>query len=258
MANLTAVISVANKASGPLKAINSDLRRMQQPIKSLSGQFKALGRVSGFSALRSGIGGVASEMAKLSAIGAGLAGGGFYAIKKMAETGDEIIKTATNFDFATDKLQEYRFIAERSGVSSAALNKSIQAFTKRMAEARNGTGELYGLLDKVNPAFLQQLLAINDNAEAYEFMLKSMSKLPTQQRQILLGDKAFSEAGRELVKITALGADEIENLRKQAHQYGAVLDRSVLEQSATFQDNMTNISSVVKGVAFSIGGALMP
>lgn len=255
---LTAVIAIADKLSKPLKNINNRLQETQAPFKRLNSQIKRLDRLSGFKNLRAGIGGVASEMSRLGLIGVGAGAAGIIAINKLASSGDEIAKTARNFDFATDKLQEYRFVAERSGVSQGAVTKSMQAFTKRLAEARNGTGELFGLLKDVNPQFLRQLLAIEDNAEAYDLLIKKMSELPDQQRQILLGDKAFSEAGRELVKITALGADEIENLKRQAHQYGAVLDKDVLNQSEKFKDQMTNIGSVARGVGFAIGGALMP
>lgn len=257
-AKLKAIITVANKASGPLKAINSDLNKIRSPIRNLSRQFKGLDRSSGFKELRKGVSGLAGQMAKLGVVGVGAAGALFAAVNKVSQTGDEIIKTATNFDISTDALQEWRFVAERSGVSTAAMTKSMQAFTKRLSEARNGSGELHGLLSKVNPEFLKQILAVDNNTDAYALMINTMAKLPDQQRQILLGDKAFSEAGRELVKITALGSDEIDKLKKSAHDYGAVLDEKTLKKSAEFQDEMTNVTSMAKGLTFAVGSELMP
>lgn len=255
---LTAVIQLADKLSKPLKGINDRLQNSQKPIKGLSNQLGRLDRVSGLKNLRSSLGGVAGQLGKLGLIGAGGIGAMVAAVNKLSKSGDEVIKTATNFDISTDKLQEYRFIAERSGVSQGAVNKSMQAFTKRLAEARNGTGELFGLLKDVNPEFLKQLLAIEDNGEAYDLLIKKMAALPEQQRQILLGDKAFSEAGRELVKITSQGADAIEALRKEAHKYGAVIGEETLKKSAEFQDNMTNLGSIAKNLAFSFGQEMMP
>jgi hypothetical protein len=255
---LTAVIQLADKMSKPLKGINNRLQNVQKPIKGLSNQLGRLDRVSGLKKLRSSLGGVAGQLGKLSLIGVGGIGAMVTAVNKLSQSGDEVIKTATNFGISAEKLQEYRFIAERSGVSQASVNKSMQAFTKRLAEARNGTGELYGLLKDVNPEFLNQLLAINDNGEAYDLLIRKMAELPEQQRQILLGDKAFSEAGRELVKITAQGADAIEELRKEAHKYGAVIDEETLKKSAEFQDNMTNLGSIAKNLAFSFGQEMMP
>ncbi|MBL4763530.1 MAG: hypothetical protein JKY93_12640, partial [Gammaproteobacteria bacterium] len=49
-----------------------------------------------------------------------------------------------------------------------------------------------------------------------------------------------------------------ENLRKQAHLYGAVLSREVLESAAKYKDEMTNTTSIIKGMGAVIGGVLMP
>lgn len=255
---LTAVIQLADKLSKPLKGVNTKLQNMQKPIKGLQGQFRRLDRMSGFKNLRQGLGNVAGQMSKLGLIGAGGIGAMVAAVSKLSQSGDKIIKTASNFDISTKKLQEYYFIAERSGVTQEVVNKTMQAFTKRLAEARNGTGELYSLLKDVNPEFLNQLLAIKDNGEAYDMLVTKMAQLPDQQRQILLGDKAFSEAGRELVKVTSQGAAAIEEMRQEAHKYGAVIDEDILRQSADFQDKMTNLGSVIKNLAMAFGSEMMP
>lgn len=255
---LKALISVANKASGPLRAINADLNKMRAPIRTLSRQVKALDRASGLRELRRGIGGVTREMARMGAIGAGAAAAVFAGVNKLSKTGDEIIKFSNASGIATDELQEWRFVAERTGVPVTALNKSMLAFTKRMGEARNGTGELFSLLNKTNPEFLQQLLAIEDNAEAFEFLVNGMGKLETQQKRILLADKAFSQSGRQLVKINAETAESIAKMRKEARDYGGVLDKETLLQSAQFQDEMTNVGVMVKGVAFALGSEMIP
>jgi len=257
-AKLRAVISVADKSTTKLRGINKSFRNLTGPITRINNQLRALDRVSGFKALRNGLGGVRRQLGLLGAGLTGVAGGAFAAIKSLATTGDEVLKTATNFGITTDALQEWRFVAERSGVAQATLDKSFQAFTKRLSEARNGTGELFGLLKKVNPAFLEQILAIKNNEDAYAALIKGMSGLKSQQQQILLGDKAFSEAGRQLVKITAQGSKEIANLRKEAHKYGAVISGDVLRDSAKFKDEMTNIGSLFKAVGFTLGTALIP
>ena len=255
---LKAVVSVADKWSKNLRGMNKQLRGLQRPFKSLQGQMRQFDKLSGFKGLRSGVAGLTGQVARLGAVSLGAGTAGFIALDRMATSADKIQKLHDNFDITTDAIQEYNFMADRQGVSQATVTKSMQAFTKRLSEARNGTGELFGLLKEVNPEFLKQVLAIDNNTDAYGFMLKGMAALPDQQQQILLGDKAFSEAGRELVKITSQGADEMDNLARQAHIYGAVLSSDVLKQSAKFKDEMTNSTSIIKGLGFVIGGALMP
>lgn len=257
-AKLRAIITVANKASGPLRAINSDLNKMRSPIRNLTRQVKGLDRASGFKELRKATSGLAGQLAKLSIVGVGAAAGVFAAINKASEAGDEIIKTATAVGMSTDALQEWRFVAERSGVSVATMNKSMQAFSKRLAEARNGTGELYGLLSKKSPLLLKQVLAVDNNTDAYAMMINAMSKLPDQQRKILLGDKAFSEAGRELVKVSVMSAEELSNLKKEGRDLGAVLGHESLKRSEAFQDSLTNLTKVAGKISFTFVSELMP
>jgi hypothetical protein len=255
---LQAIITVANKASAPLRKINSDLNRMRAPIRGLTRAVKGLDRASGFKELRRSVKGLTGGLTKLSLVGAGAATAGFVAINKMAEAGDNIIKTATAVGMSTDALQEWRFVAERSGASTAAMDKSMQAFTKRMAEARGGTGELYSLLNRENPVLLDQLLAIKDNDKAFDHMIKTISKLGDQQSQILLADKSFSESGRDLVKVTAQGSEEIERLKKELRDMGGILNREVLKRSVDFKDEMTGMGIVTRKLAFTFGAELLP
>jgi hypothetical protein len=255
---LRAVISVADKASGPLKKINADLRKLSAPFQRLSRQMKGFDNASGFRRLRTGVAGMTGSLARMTGAAGAAATAGLFALSKMASVGDEISKTSIALGISTDALQAWLFVAERSGVSTATLNKSMQAFTKRMAEARNGSGELFNLLKKTNPALLNQVLAIDDNAEAYDFMVKAMAGLATQQEQILLGDKAFSEAGRELVKVAAAGATEIDRLKQEARDMGLILGEDALKNSAKFRDQMAIMALVLRSAAFTIGTELMP
>lgn len=255
---LNAVVSLTDRMSKPLKGINKQLKGFSSPLKSLSAQFKQMDRLSGFKNLRSGLAGVGRQVRNLGIVSAGVAVAGFASLNRLAQSGDAIVKMSSQYDMSTKQIQEYIFMAERSGVSTEAITDSMKEFTKRLSEARQGEGELYNQLMKVNPEFLEQILAINDNGEAYDYLLTQMSKLPTQQQQILLGDKAMGASGEELVKIVSAGADAMEALRMEAHKYGAVLSDEVLQQSAQFQDQMTNTRSILKTLTFSIGGGLMP
>jgi len=69
----------------------------------------------------------------------GAAGIGLF-IKKNLEAADSIAKTADTIGVTTRSLQEYRFMAERSGVATNELDKGLGAFSKRLGELRIGTG----------------------------------------------------------------------------------------------------------------------
>ena len=88
-------------------------------------------------------------ISKASAV-LGVAGAaGFVTLGKNAlDTADKIGKTADMIGIGTDALQEYRHAAKLSGVEQATLDNGLGAFTKRLGEARAGTGALVTYLNK--------------------------------------------------------------------------------------------------------------
>ena len=59
----------------------------------------------------------------------------------VAELGDNSAKTADKLGMNVEALQELRYAAERSGVSSNTLDMAMQRMTRRVSEAARGTGE---------------------------------------------------------------------------------------------------------------------
>ena len=53
---------------------------------------------------------------------------------------DALAKTSAQLGVTAERLQELRFGAERSGVATADLDKSMEQFVKRLGEAQAGTG----------------------------------------------------------------------------------------------------------------------
>ena len=56
------------------------------------------------------------------------------------KTADRIGKVSSKLGVSTEALQKLQFSAEQSGVSTETLNMAFQRFTRRIADARQGTG----------------------------------------------------------------------------------------------------------------------
>ena len=93
-AKLQAVIALTDKMSKPLKDVNTKLRNLQKPFKSLQGQLKQFDRLSGFNKLRSGLGSLIGQTAKLGAAAGVAAAGIGYMVSKTAGQGDKMAKNA--------------------------------------------------------------------------------------------------------------------------------------------------------------------
>ena len=165
---LKILLTAIDKATGPLKKVGRTVKAINKPFKKLNNSFrlfaqrarfdrvgKSFGRLKGsFGRFGSEVGALGRKFALL-----GIAGvAGITAIvRSSAKLGDRLAKQSKITGLSVEALQEYEFAAERSGVSTSEFNVGLLQFTKRLGEAKAGTGSMITLLKKTSPEFLKQL-----------------------------------------------------------------------------------------------------
>ena len=75
----------------------------------------------------------------------GAAGFGFL-VKRSLDATDSLAKTASKIGTTTEALSKLQYAAQLTGVEQNTLNMAMQRFTRRAAEAAQGTGEAKGAL----------------------------------------------------------------------------------------------------------------
>lgn len=176
----------------------------------------------------------------------GAAGIGLF-IKKNLEAADSIAKTADTIGVTTRSLQEYRFMAERSGVATNELDKGLGAFSKRLGELRIGTGALNTLLSKNNEVLKNQLVAAGSTDEALAIFLNTLGKIENQSDKTALSAAAFSRtAGIKMTNLVKGGSGALAGMRKEFSDLGLAIDEKWLRQSEKAVDQFTNLEYAVK------------
>jgi hypothetical protein len=110
------------------------LKRIETAGEKASGGLKGLGRQAEL--LRTGIRTLGGAL-----IGAATVGGLGALVDRSISAADAIGKTADKIGVGVEALQELRFAAKASGVEQQTLDMALQRFTRRAAEAAQGTGE---------------------------------------------------------------------------------------------------------------------
>ena len=163
----------------------------------------------------------------------GLAGAyGINALKNFAieqiKVADNIGKTADKLGVTTDALQEYRFAAEQAGVANNVLDMGLQRFTRRVAEAQQGQGELkQALIDSgvelrnSNGTVRSSEAILGDYAEA-------IKNAESEQERLRLAFKGFDSEGAALVNLFREGAAGVREYREQAQELGIVISEDLL------------------------------
>jgi hypothetical protein len=138
----TYAIRLAVEGGGQVKAElvsvgqsgEQSLKRIETAGDRASGGLKDLGRQAGL--LRTGIRTLGGALAGVTTVG-GLAA----LVNRSISAADAIGKTADKIGVGVEALQELRFAAKASGVEQQTLDMALQRFTRRAAEAAQGTGE---------------------------------------------------------------------------------------------------------------------
>lgn len=126
------------------------LKRIETGGERASGGLKGLGQQAEL--LRTGIrtlGGALAGVATVGGLGA--------LVDRSVSAADAIGKTADKIGVGVEALQELRFAAKASGVEQLALDMALQRFTRRAAEAMQGTG-------KAKDALAQMGIALRDQS----------------------------------------------------------------------------------------------
>ena len=138
----TYAIRLAVEGGGQVKAElitigqsgEQSLKRIETAGGKASGGLKDLGRQA--EPLRTGIRTLGAALAGVTTVG-GLAA----LVNRSISAADAIGKTADKIGVGVEALQELRFAAKASGVEQQTLDMALQCFTRRAAEAAQGTGE---------------------------------------------------------------------------------------------------------------------
>jgi hypothetical protein len=126
--SLKRIETAGDRASGGLKGVGRQAELLHTGIRTLGGALAGVATVGGLAAL------VDRSISAANAIG----------------------KTADTLGVGVEALQELRFAAKASGVEQQTLDMALQRFTRRAAEAAQGTGEAKDALAQMGIALRDQ------------------------------------------------------------------------------------------------------
>ena len=212
-----------------LNDITKSLKKTESAVTKLKGNLQSLkGLIGGFGL-------------------AALAAGFVKSVSGALAFSEEIKNVADRVAFSTDALQELRFAASLVGIDMRQLDIGLQRFSRRVADAAAGSGEL----EKV---FREQGIAIRDangNFKESEQLLgefaDAVQNAGSEQEQLLLSFKAFDSEGAKIVNILKNGSKGLEEFRQSARDAGVVMDKELINRAAELNASYTTaITKITK------------
>lgn len=182
-----------------------------------------------------------------------------YVTRQVATEGNSLVKTAQRLKISTDALQEWRYAATDAGVGADNFTASLESFAQRVGQfATFGTGPAvlgFGMLGiSVKDATGQ----VRDLDELLMESLSALSKYEAGAQRDAIATRLFNMSGAQLTQMLALGVDGLRRLRREAHLYGGVMDKDLLEQSEQTVRSWHRFWQAIKSVRNALASELLP
>lgn len=186
------------------------------------------------------------------------AGAGLTAlVLHTAETAFEIQKMAQMSGVTTDAVQELGYAAERSGLSAEQMGEGLIHLAKHMAAAKQGSEEQAKAFATIGVKVTDASGHLRDAGDVLEDVAEHFKSMPDGTDKTALSMQLFGRAGAQLIPVLNKGRDGLEELRKEAHALGIVLDDDAIEQSGKLRNALLDLKINSQALGYAIAVPLM-
>jgi hypothetical protein len=222
------LVSVGQSGQQSLKRIETGGEKASRGLKGLGRQAELL---------RTGIrtlGGALVGVATIGGLGA--------LVDRSISAADAIGKTADKIGVGVEALQELRFAAKASGVEQQTLDMALQRFTRRAAEAAQGTGEAKDALAQMGIVLRDQSGQLRRSEDLLADVADAFARIEDPAERVRLAFKLFDSEGVALVNLLRGGSGALEEMRERAQALGIVLDEHLVRGAERARTELDTLS----------------
>jgi hypothetical protein len=240
LATLDVVVRGAEKVSGVNEAL--DKTKASSP-----GLVQALGQMKGaFAAIGAVI--VARQIVGVLA----------DFVQETIELGDALTDASARLGVGVSALQEWHFIAERSGISAEQMDGAIGRLNRTVGQAVRGGGSAAQQFRRLGVS----LRDANGNVRATDAVfgdaITAMAGLESQQERAAVAQQLFGRTGQQLLPIISEGAEGVAALRERFHELGGGLADEVVANAAEADDAMVDFRLALQSLKGVLVANLLP
>lgn len=179
-------------------------------------------------------------------------------ISEMAELGDETAKTARTLGVTGAELQEFRFAAERSGVTSGQLTTGLRRLQRNIVDAGEGSLTAVRAFRDLGVEFSDSEGRAREIFDILPELADAFGGLETDTQRSARAQQLFGRAGAQLLPFFAEGAEGIEALRQRFRELGGGMSEEFLQAAEAAQDALADFEVASVGVRTQIAAELLP
>lgn len=171
------------------------------------------------------------------------------------ENGDAIDKQSQKLNLTTEAYQELDYALTLSGSSISDMTRAMRTFTEisggKITEDQAKAFETLGI---------SATDASGKMKSAQQLMEESMYALAdySGSDRGLLTEALFGRNAAGLNALLNAGSEGIKDMRKQAHEYGAIMSDEEIKNAASYMDATTRLEKAIVGIKEEFASGLLP
>lgn len=191
-----------------------------------------------------------TSMGGLKGAVAGLIGGAGLGslVTNLADVADKLGKTSTRLGISTTDLQKFRFAAKQSGVETSTFDMALQRFTRRTAEAAEGTGVAKKALDDMGITLKNNDGTLKNNSQLLREVADGFANTTDQSERVKLAFKLFDSEGVKMVNMLQQGSVTIDAMGNQLETVGGIIQNNTVKAAEQFNDRLSIMAESAKGL----------
>ncbi len=169
---------------------------------------------------------------------------------------DELAKTANKIGTTAEQLSRLQYAAEFAGVATVTLNMAMQRFTRRAAEAAQGTGEAQEALSTLGieaKSFNKLTLETK-----MQILADKMGNVTDRSEKLRLAFKLFDSEGTAVLNMLEGGSAALKKYGLEADRAGVTVNNRLAHSAEIAADHLTTLDGALKGVTNEIASNSCP
>jgi len=195
------------------------------------------------------------------AAGAAFAGVGVAAaamVRQSIDAADAFAKLAQQAGVSVESISSLAYAADLSGVSQEELGASLVRISRGASEAARGTGEARKGFDALGISVKKADGTLKGSDQLLLEVAEKFERFEDGAEKSALAVNLFGKSGAQLIPLLNSGAEGIQELQAEAQKLGLTLDTSTAKAAEQFNDNLTRLDGVRKGLSNGIMRELLP
>lgn len=167
--------------------------------------------------------------------------------RRSLDFADALVLAADRTSFAVEELERLRFAGYQNRIEYGQTDMALQRFSRRIAEAAQGSGELRSDLNSLG---IQLRDSGGQMRSSYDILLDfadAVAGAESGNEQLRLAFKAFDSEGAAFVNVLREGREGLERYAEQAEEAGAILGDRLARNAAEANRRLREIQQSFQG-----------